>query len=115
MELKNTFLKANLDKVLMKGKGPFFHRFPGIEFLSALSFSLIKCPVSTGGGSGLAASAVPDLRQVLILPALAAGSCDPPAAVGHKPVTTFLTPENTRCTTGVSTGVTGSLSGCGTS
>ena len=55
----------------------------------------------------------PDSWQALILPAL--GSCDPAAAVGHKPVATFLSPESTRCTTGASMGATGSSSGCGTS
>lgn len=75
MELKNTFLKANWAKVLMNGKGPFFHWFLRVEFLSALPFSLIQCPVSIGGGSvlaALAAAANPDSWQVLLLPALAA-------------------------------------------
>ena len=67
------FLKADLDKVLMNGKDLFLHWLPRAEFLSALPFSLIKCPVGISGGSVLAASAVavnPDSWQVLILPAL---------------------------------------------
>lgn len=67
------FLKANLDKVLMSGKGPFFHWFLRAEFLSALPFYLVKCPIHIGGDSVLAVSAAavnPDSWQVLILPAL---------------------------------------------
>lgn len=45
------FLKANLDKVLMSGKGPFFHWFPRAEFPSALPFSP---PSMHWGGSVLA-------------------------------------------------------------
>ena len=39
MELKNMFLKANLDKELRNGKGPFFHWLLRVE--SPLSFPLL--------------------------------------------------------------------------
>lgn len=61
------FLKGNLDKVLMNGKGPFFH-----WLLSRISLcpSLFSDQVPSKRWWGLSTGRVnPDSWQVLILPA----------------------------------------------
>lgn len=99
------FLKANLDKVLMSGKGPFFHWVPRAEFPSALPFSPPSMRWGELGIVTMCCSSELCLGAAVTLLLQWGTSLWQP----------FLSPESTRCTTGASMAATGSLSGCGTS